>query len=108
MIGYKSDQPESQTLPAGFEYLFAAQAKQVADNDNRGDFLAVIGDQPAHPAMAAMQTYGDANGLPVIVIELTAAQKKSPLLGDTLDAGFAVGVIRATVASAALTLGTAP
>ncbi len=44
MIGVKRDEPDSQTLPSGFELLFWDQVEELADNDYRGDFLALIHD----------------------------------------------------------------
>lgn len=44
MIGYWSDQPNSQNFPTGFGLLFPLQAQQVNDNQNRGDFITNIGN----------------------------------------------------------------
>ncbi len=44
MIGYWSDEPNSQTLPTGFALLFPLQAMQVADNQYRGDFITNVGN----------------------------------------------------------------
>ncbi len=43
MIGYWSDQPNTQTLPTGFSLLFPLQAQAVADNQYRGDFITNVG-----------------------------------------------------------------
>jgi hypothetical protein len=45
MIGYYSDEPDSQTLPFGFEILFPAVSDSVAAQDYRGNFLANIGNE---------------------------------------------------------------
>ena len=39
MIGYYSDQPNSQTIPNGFEFLFPAQVAQIINNQSKGDFI---------------------------------------------------------------------
>ncbi len=49
MIGFYSDEPNSQVLPAGFSQLFPAAAQQVADNDFRGDFLTIVGNTASNP-----------------------------------------------------------
>lgn len=53
MIGFYSDEPNSQMLPAGFELLFPSAAQQVADNDFRGDFLTVVGNTASNPLTTA-------------------------------------------------------
>ncbi|MBL7825261.1 MAG: M28 family peptidase [Saprospiraceae bacterium] len=49
MIGYWSDEPNSQTLPTGFGLLFPLQSQQVADNQNRGDFITNVGNTASQP-----------------------------------------------------------
>ena len=44
MIGYKSDEPNSQTLPDGFEIIFPDAVDEIAANEYRGDFLVVCGN----------------------------------------------------------------
>ena len=44
MIGYYSDQPNSQTMPPGFDQLFPTVAAELAANGNRGDFLTIVGN----------------------------------------------------------------
>ncbi len=44
MIGYYTDEPNTQTLPNGFELLFPTQVQTIADNEFRGDFLVVCGN----------------------------------------------------------------
>jgi Zn-dependent M28 family amino/carboxypeptidase len=53
MIGFYSDEPNSQMLPAGFELLFPQAVQQVADNDFRGDFLTVVGNTASNPLTTA-------------------------------------------------------
>lgn len=53
MIGYYSDEPNSQQLPAGFDLLFPQAAQQVADNEFRGDFLTVVGNTASNPLTTA-------------------------------------------------------
>lgn len=44
MIGYFSNAPNSQTLPAGFELLFPELYSRLADNDFRGNFIISTAD----------------------------------------------------------------
>jgi len=42
MIGYYSDEPNSQEIPNGFEVLFPAQTTQIIQNQKRGDFITNV------------------------------------------------------------------
>jgi len=44
MIGYYSDEVDTQTLPAGFELLFPQAVADIQADDNRGNFLVVCGN----------------------------------------------------------------
>lgn len=81
MIGYTDDAVDSQTLPAGFDILFADAAAEVAANDSRGDFIALIADEGAAAATTAFSA-GAPDGLPVVLVELTSEMTTSPALGD--------------------------
>jgi len=39
MIGYYNDNPNSQTIPEGFEEKFPRAIKSVQENENKGDFI---------------------------------------------------------------------
>ncbi|MBM4320058.1 MAG: M28 family peptidase, partial [Deltaproteobacteria bacterium] len=141
MIGYASTEPGSQVIPYGFDMIFTEQAAWVEQRQHRGDFVAVVVDDQAPAATAALARHGSAIGLPVLVLELSEQLRTSPMLYDlarsdhaafwfngypgmmitdtsnfrnpcyhcaggpdtvdTLDLGFAVLVVRATVAAAA-------
>lgn len=49
MIGYWSDEPNSQTLPQGFPLIFPAAANAVAANQYRGDFITNVGNTASQP-----------------------------------------------------------
>ncbi|MBL7807395.1 MAG: M28 family peptidase, partial [Saprospiraceae bacterium] len=49
MIGYWSDEPNSQTLPQGFPLIFPAAAAAVAANEYRGDFITNVGNTASQP-----------------------------------------------------------
>ncbi|MFH2006564.1 MAG: M28 family peptidase [bacterium] len=44
MIGVYKDAPNTQTLPSGLELLFWDEVEELADNEYRGDFIALIHD----------------------------------------------------------------
>ncbi len=61
MIGYYSDAPNSQLVPAGFELLFPAAVAAIAADEYRGNFLTVVGNAASQPLidayMSAANTY---------------------------------------------------
>ncbi len=81
MIGYADDTPGSQTLPAGFDVLFADAAAEVAASDSRGDFIALIADERAAQATAAFAGSAPTD-LPVILVELTVEMTTAAALSD--------------------------
>lgn len=82
MIGYASDEPDTQQLPTGFELVFPEEIAMIEANDNRGDFLFLTGDPGAAESVATLQAQGARVDLPVVGLTLTAAQVSSPLFGD--------------------------
>lgn len=49
MIGYYSDEPNSQELPFGFGTLFPEAVQTINANENRGDFITIVGNQSSQP-----------------------------------------------------------
>lgn len=82
MIGYRSTEPDTQRLPVGLNLVFPRQAAQVRENNNRGDFIALIADDGARDHTAAMERAAAAVSLPTVTLTLTRAQTSSPLYGD--------------------------
>lgn len=82
MIGFVSEEPNSQTMPAGFDSLFRDAARELEANQSRGDFIAVIGDPDADPHVASLERFADRIGLPFIPIVVPAGLLSSPLVGD--------------------------
>lgn len=66
MIGYVSEEPNSQSLPSGFGILFPDAVDEVNANDKKGNFIAVIGDTGSAAHQAVMETHADRLGLPFI------------------------------------------
>lgn len=42
MIGYYSEEPNSQEIPVGFDFLFPAATSQIVANQYRGDFITNV------------------------------------------------------------------
>lgn len=63
MIGYYSSQPNSQSLPAGFNLLFPDVYNQVAGNQFRGDFITNVG-QAGLPSIATLFSASAASYVP--------------------------------------------
>lgn len=53
MIGFYTDEPNSQDLPPGFDILFPDAAQAVADDENRGNFLFACGNTTSDPLLSA-------------------------------------------------------
>lgn len=75
MIGYRDGDAGTQTLPAGLELVFPTQVAAIHQNQDRADFVALIGDDLAHQALTRFATHAQEVSLPTVVLELTAAQK---------------------------------
>jgi hypothetical protein len=56
MIGFYSDQPNSQSFPSGFNLLFPDAYNTVAANNNRGDFITNVGCTGSSALKTAFQT----------------------------------------------------
>ena len=82
MIGFRSSESNSQRLPTGLNLVFPRQATQIRENDNRGDFIALVADESARAATVALEGAAAAVTLPSISLILTAAQTRSTLYGD--------------------------
>lgn len=53
MIGYYSEDPNSQSLPAGFELLFPQAVADIQADNNRGNFLVVCGNATSNPLITS-------------------------------------------------------
>ncbi|MCA9664274.1 MAG: M20/M25/M40 family metallo-hydrolase [Myxococcales bacterium] len=75
MIGYRSTQPGSQSIPNEqlFALLFPQQVARIRANQYRGDFIAAFGNPPTTSALAAIETTAARVGLPATTGSQTAA-----------------------------------
>lgn len=90
MIGYWSNEPNSQELPTGFGLLFPLQAQQVADNQYRGDFITNVGN--TNSAALALLYSSSAQqyvpGLKVITLQVPGNGAQVPDLRRSDHASF--------------------
>lgn len=82
MIGYSSDEPNSQLLPVGFAALFPSQVAAVEANQFRGDFIALVADQSSFVMTKAFERYANSLGLPLIELTVVDILLFSPATGD--------------------------
>jgi Zn-dependent M28 family amino/carboxypeptidase len=83
MIGFKSDAPNSQTMPTGFDLAFPAQVAKLKANQSRADFIVVVADEAAATPTQHMVAQ------PNITMSLDAAQIGSSLYADLLRSDHA-------------------
>ena len=82
MIGYKSDEPNSQLLPPGLDLLFPDQTAMLEANEFRGDFIAIVADEASRSLNDAFERYADSVELPWIELELPDAFLNNPAASD--------------------------
>ncbi len=82
MIGYRTDEPNTQRFPDGFETVFPDQVVTLTDNEFRGDFITIVADETANGMAQAMVRYAEPLGLPTVWLELETAWTTSPLFAD--------------------------
>ncbi len=80
MIGFYSNQPNSQQLPAGFEILFPAAYNQVANDGFRGNFITNVGNTTSKPLIAlyANSAAQYVPGLKVVSVEVPGNGQIAP------------------------------
>lgn len=82
MIGFVSDQPDSQNLPDGFEYIFTTAGEYLKKNSNTGDFIAAIYGINDKGAWAAYDAAAQKLGLPAVPVGLDGPKMEAPTLAD--------------------------
>jgi hypothetical protein len=72
MIGYYSDQPNSQTFPAGFNLVFPEAYNTITANNNRGDFITNVANTSSAFLKTSFQNSAASHvpGLKVISLEV--------------------------------------
>ena len=82
MIGYYSEVPNSQELPAGIDLLFPEPVKGIKANQMKGDFIAIISDPASHEAASAFQVFAASDLLSAVILEVPQNLLTSPMVGD--------------------------
>ncbi len=82
MIGYKSDQRNSQTIPLGFELLYPKAVEQIQHNQHRGDFILLVYDELATEMLSNIAEHAEQYKLPILQIEVSANMKRSVTHSD--------------------------
>jgi len=82
MIGYKSDEPNTQLLPPGIDILFPEEAAELEANEFRGDFIALIADESSRALNDAFEQYADSVELPWVELEVPDGILTNPIAGD--------------------------
>jgi len=77
MIGYKSDKPNSQQIPTGFELLYPKLVEQIQHNQNRGDFILLVYDDLATGMLSTITEHTDKQNLPSLQIKVSSNMKSS-------------------------------
>ena len=82
MIGYDSEEPNSQMVPAGLDLAFPNQYAEVEANMFRGDFIALIPNSLALPTAMDFAAQSERVGLQSLIIDLPAGGENSMLFAD--------------------------
>ena len=82
MIGFASTEPDSQSVPPGFELVFGPQVARLRENRMRGDFIALVHDQAAAAVAAGIARHAERGGLPALALPIPEAGKSSPMFRD--------------------------
>lgn len=82
MLGYAVDEPDTQELPFGFDAVFSEATDEVAANDYRGDFIAVIGDVSIQSGLDLLESYSQELDVNAIPLSVAAALKNDAAFRD--------------------------
>lgn len=69
-IGVRRAEPDTQTVPAGFEILFPAEVERLRGREHRGDFIAVVVDSTARAHADRLAAAAASVDLPTTVLAL--------------------------------------
>ncbi len=82
MIGYKSDEPNSQTIPTVLEFIYPEEVSKLKANNNTGDFILLASDDSARQHAFMLSEMANQKGLPLMNLELSCRDKTSFLYLD--------------------------
>ena len=81
-IGFVSSEPNSQTVPAGFEILFPDQVAELEARQFRGDYISLIADEASSGVAESFARHGDSLGLITSVLGVPEAFKLANQTSD--------------------------
>ena len=81
-IGYRATEPDTQTLPSGFDTVFPDAAAELAARGYTGDFLFYAADEAHAAAADALEAAAAEVDLPLIGVLLPDTLKNSRLASD--------------------------
>ncbi|HWB73376.1 MAG TPA: M20/M25/M40 family metallo-hydrolase [Nannocystaceae bacterium] len=82
MIGFYTEEPDSQMVPAGLDIAFPEQYADVEADMFRGDFIAVVPNQSALATATDFAAQGERVGLRSVVIDLPAGTENADVFAD--------------------------
>lgn len=82
MIGFRSDEVNSQTVPEGFSLVFSKEYNEIEANEFRGDFIAAITSSLAHDRALEYKAAAERVGLKIAVLELPAGTENTATFDD--------------------------
>lgn len=82
MIGFRSDDVNTQTVPEGFSLVFSKEYKEIEANEFRGDFIAAVASSLAHDRALEYQAAAERVGLKIAVLELPAGTENTATFDD--------------------------
>lgn len=88
MIGYYSDQPNTQEVPAGFNIYFPAATAQIAANQYRGDFITNVANSTCE-SLALLFSSTAAQYVPDLNVITLVAPGNGSLFADLLRSDHA-------------------
>lgn len=82
MIGYASDEPDSQQIPPGLDLAFPDTYAEIEANGFRGDFIALMANTTAAAAAADFIAQAERIGLKTALLALPEGTETSALFAD--------------------------
>jgi len=87
-IGYKSDAPNSQKMPVGYELLYPEQAQKLKAADYRANFVLLLFDPATRQMVSDISRSVEQAGVPVASLEVNPSVKAPPELMSSDHAPF--------------------
>ncbi len=82
MIGFSSNQANSQSIPAGFDKIFPQAVHQIRQNQSRGDFVLLVHDNLSLFKAFDVSRYAEEQGLKYIQLHVPSNLKFAHYVQD--------------------------